>query len=202
MTAGLNLYGGNDFNSSIPTELGNLVNFEYRFGLVDNTQLDSTIPTEFGNMVKMTSDFWLHKNSLHSTIPTELGKLVKLSGDLVLHTNQMTGGKTERWGRGSGALALRARARAHTCARAHVGVCACGRVGVWACARVRVRLYVRTRARARLCVRGGRPSTHRFIMSDLLRRTPCTRVTFIYILPHPSPRSAPKRARDAQWHRA
>ena len=24
MTAGLNLYGGNDFNSSIPTELGNL----------------------------------------------------------------------------------------------------------------------------------------------------------------------------------
>ncbi len=77
----------NEIPSTIPPELGNLVNLQ-ELNLA-GSQLTGIIPSELGNLVNLTA-LSLSGTQLTGTIPPELGNLVNLKG-LTLGGNQLTG---------------------------------------------------------------------------------------------------------------
>ena len=48
----------NNMFSTIPTQLGNLENVEYKFNL-DNNNIDGTVPTELGKLTEISYKFAL-----------------------------------------------------------------------------------------------------------------------------------------------
>jgi len=79
--------GGNDLNTTLPTEWGAMTSL--REIKMDFSFLTGTIPTEYGQMVQL-EQLELAQCSLVGTIPTELGQLAALF-DLQIDNNGLTG---------------------------------------------------------------------------------------------------------------
>ena len=80
---------GNDFNGTIPTQLGRQTDLESDFYLHSNL-LSGTIPTEIGLLQKFTSNLYWHVNRLSGSAPSEIGKLTALKERLHFYSNALT----------------------------------------------------------------------------------------------------------------
>jgi hypothetical protein len=79
--------GSNQLTSSIPIEIGNLVNLEGLY--LNQNQLTGEIPPEIGNLTNLTR-LYLSMNEITGSIPSELFTLENLER-LYLYDNQLTG---------------------------------------------------------------------------------------------------------------
>jgi hypothetical protein len=79
----------NQLSGSIPSSLGNLVNFDYSLDLSYN-QLSGSIPSSLGNLVNLFGSLRLDHNQLSGGIPSSLGNLVYLI-ELNLSHNKLSG---------------------------------------------------------------------------------------------------------------
>jgi len=81
------MFGSNQLNGTIPSELGNLSNLEIL--LLNNCQFNGIIPPELGKLSNL-KELNLVGNKFNGVIPSELGKLSKLT-NLSLNNNQFSG---------------------------------------------------------------------------------------------------------------
>ena len=78
---------GNSLSSALPSELGNM---GMKAALeISYNKFNSTIPTELGQLSEMTYSFQMQSNSLSSTIPTQLARMSMMTDYFRLDSNKL-----------------------------------------------------------------------------------------------------------------
>jgi len=78
------------FSGPLPTQIGQLTEFDWGDMRLYSNSFSGTLPTQFGQLTQMPKKMLLYANSFSGPLPTQLGRLV-LESDMGLNSNSFSG---------------------------------------------------------------------------------------------------------------